>query len=181
MPRQITDDEYNFLQGRRQVADFVESIYNDPQLAREAKALIKKKYPNLQIPDYDIEQRLDQRLADVEKKRTDEADAKKRAEEDERFKGLRSKTQKDYGFTDEAMNRLEKMMIDRNIGDYEAAAMLMASKEPQTSEPTYGGDSGHWNHEKQDTFKEISDDPESWARKEILQAIRRDEQNSRQR
>jgi len=170
MPRNITDEEYNFLQGRRQVADFVESIYNDPVLAKEAKALIKKKYPNLQIPDYDIEAKLEERLDAAEKKRKDEDDAKKRSEEDGRFAKLRSDTQKSYGFTDEAMNRLEQLMIERNIGDYEAAAMLMASKEPQTSDPTFD-DTSRWNHEKQDNFKEVSADPEGWARKEILRAF----------
>ena len=71
MPRTIPDEEYTFLQGRRQIADFVESIYNDPQLTKEAKALIKKKYPKWQIPDYDIEERLEQRLAAEKKERDD--------------------------------------------------------------------------------------------------------------
>jgi len=172
MPRTLTDDEYNFLQGRRQIADFVESIYNDPTLAKEAKALIKKKYPNIQIPDYDIEQRIEERIEASEKKRQDDEDAKRRSEEDERFSQLRAKTQKDYGFTDEAMNRLEQMMIERNIGDYEAAAMLMATKEPRASEPTF--ESNRWNHEKQDSFKEVSSDPEGYAQREIMKALHAD-------
>ena len=127
-PRQVTDEEYNFLQGRRQVADFVESIYNDPQLTREAKALIKKKYPNLQIADYDIEQKVEARFAkDAEERRTKE-DNERKAREDTAFKEKRGDTQKRYGFTDDAMKRLETMMVERNIGDYEVAAEYMASR-----------------------------------------------------
>ena len=54
MPKQLTDEEFARLSSRAQVADFVEGIYNDPQLNREAKALIKKKYPQITIPDYDL-------------------------------------------------------------------------------------------------------------------------------
>ena len=179
MPRQIDDAEYNFLQSRRQVADFVESIYNDPQLTREAKALIKKKYPGLAIPDYDIETKVEQRFEEERQARETESEKKKREEEDERFRKLRKKTQDDYGFTDDAMGRLEKMMIERNIGDYEAGAALMAAKEPKAADATQG--SQLWRHQDNDTFKEISKDPEKWAEREIMSAIRRDQDNERGR
>ena len=176
MPKQLTDEEYDFLQARRQVADFVESIYNDPQLNREAKALIKKKYPNLQIPDYDIEARLDDRLAkDREERETAEA-KKRRAEEDAQFQKTRKATQDKYHFTDEAMGRLEKMMIDRNIGNYEDAAELMAAREPKPIGATHDH---FYNFEKQDTFKEIAKDPEAWGRAEIMKAIQTDQERSR--
>jgi hypothetical protein len=179
MPRQLTDEEFNFLQARRQVADFVESIYNDPQLNREAKSLIKKKYPNLQIPDYDIENRVENRL-NKEKQEREAAEAtKRRADEDARFKKMRKDTQTKHGFTDDAMERLEKLMVERNIGDYEAGAMLMASKEPKPSDATY--DSGFWHHDKAPGFAEITKDPEAWGRNEILKAIRTDEDRSRNR
>lgn len=177
MPRQLTDEEYNFLQARRQVADFVESIYNDPQLNREAKALIKKKYPNLQIPDYDIEQRVEDRLSKDREERETAEQAKRRQEEDERFKKQRKATQDKYQFTDEAMTRLENMMIERNIGNYEDAAELMAAREPK---PMGATDDNHFYHfDKQDTFKEIAKDPEAWGRGEIMKAIRTDQERAR--
>lgn len=177
MPRQLTDEEYNFLQARRQVADFVESIYNDPQLNREAKALIKKKYPNLQIPDYDIEARVEERLTKDREERETAEQAKRRQEEDARFQKMRKDTQDKYGFTDDAMTRLENLMVERNIGDYEAGAALMASKEPKPSDATY--DNHFYHFDKQDTFKEIAKDPEAWGRGEIMKAIRTDQERAR--
>ena len=175
--REIEDEEYNFLQGRKQVADFVESIYNDPALSRDAKALIKRKYPTLAIPDYDIEEKVEARFT-KDKTEREEADAKKRKEEeDKRLDEVRAKTKKDYGFTDDAMKRLEDMMIERNIGDYDVAASYMASKEVKTSEPTY--DSSHWHHEKAPGFAEIAKDPEAWGRNEIMGALHRDAQRAR--
>ena len=173
MPREITDEEYNFLKSRQQVADFIESIYNDPALTREAKQLIKKKYPTLSIPDLDIEEKVNQRF-DADKKERDEEKKKQREEEEEKNqKAARKRTQDDYGFTDEAMKDLEKMMVDRNIGDYEVAATYMASKQPKTSEPTAAWDSTRWHHEKQDGFAEIAKDPEAWGRNELTVAFQK--------
>ena len=177
MPRQISDEEFNFLQGRRQVADFVESIYNDPQLTREAKALIKKKYPNLQIPDFDIEARVEDRLNKDREERNAAEEKKRRDEEDAEFKRQRKATQDKHHFTDEAMTRLEQMMVDRNIGNYDDAATLMAAREPRASEPTY--DNHFYNFDKQDSFKEIAKDPEAWGRAEIIKAIQVDQDRQR--
>lgn len=177
MPREISDEEFNFLQGRRQVADFVESIYNDPVLSKEAKALIKKKYPQAQIPDYDIEERFNQKLDEDRKARDEERKAAKQAEEEKRFNDTRSKVQQDYGFTDDAMKDLEKFMVEKNVGDYEVAASYQASKNPKQSEANYSD--GLWNHAKQDGFGEIAKDPEGWARGELLTAMRRDHERTR--
>jgi hypothetical protein len=177
MPREVTDEEYTFLQGRRQVADFVESIYNDPQLNREAKALIKKKYPNLQIPDYDLESKMDRRFDEEQQKRETVEKKKREDDEDAKWRSDRERTQKQYGFTDEAMTRLEKMMVEKRIGDYDVAASYMASKEPPSASEPF--DNSRWDHGKQQGFAEIAKDPEGWGRGEILKAIHADQQTQR--
>jgi hypothetical protein len=178
MPRTISDDEYAHLIGRKQVADFVEPIYNDPRFGKDARALIKKAYPNLQIEGYDLEQKIEARFEEEKREREESARKKTEAEDAERFKSLRKKTQDQYKFTDDAMKRLEDMMVERNIGDYEAGALLMASKEPKASAPTPGSQR-YWNHEKQDGFKEISADPEKWGFNQLLDAAERDAARAR--
>ena len=178
MPRTIPDEEYTFLQGRRQIADFVENIYNDPQLNKEAKALIKKKYPNMAIPDYDIEERLEQRLAAEKKEREDRENEQRNYQQQQEFDSLRKKTQERYGFTDKAMEDLEKLMLEKNVGDYEVAAEYMASKEPRPSEATFND--GRWNHDKAPGFKEISADPEGWGRSEILKTLYSEQDRNKQ-
>ena len=177
MPRTITDEEDRWLQQQVQTVRFIESVYNDPKLNKKAKALIKEKYPNLQIPDYDIEQHVEARLNRDKEERDALEMKKKRDEEDEHYKKLRKETQDRHKFTDEAMTKLEKMMVDRNIGDYEAAALLMSSKEPKLSEPTYH--SHTWDYNKPDNFAEIAKDPEAWGRKEIERAIFADQERAR--
>jgi hypothetical protein len=178
MPRTIPDEEYTFLQGRRQIADFVESIYQDPALTKEAKALIKKKYPNLAIPDYDLETKVEERFASERKEREDREEAERKAQEQERFQSVRKNTQSKYGFTDKAMEELEQFMVDHNVGDYEVAAGYKASKEPRPSDVTFND--GRWNHDKAPGFKEISADPEGWARGEILKSLYSDEERRKQ-
>ena len=173
----ITDDEYNRLLGRAQIADFIEPIYNDPQLGRDARALIKKKYPHVQIPDYDLETRFNQRFDD-EKRQREEAEQKKRdSEQQEEFKKTRSKVQKEYGFTEDGMKELEDFMVQHNVGDYEVAASYRASKNPKQSDANHSD--GLWNHQKQDGFADIAKDPEGWARNEILGSIYKDQERNR--
>lgn len=179
MPRTISDDEYAYLQNKRMTADFVEGIYNDPQLNKEAKRLIKRKYPNLAIPDYDLEEKLEQRLSAADQAKAKEAADKARQADVDAWNASRARVQKEYGFTDEAMTDLEKWMHDKAVADHEVAASYRAQKNPATSSPTY--DSQFWNHEKASDFKEIAKDPEAWGRKEILGAIHRDEERARGR
>jgi len=179
MPRTISDEEYKYLQDKRMTADFVESIYNDPQLNKEAKRLIKRKYPNLAIPDFDIEQKVEQRFTAEDQKKAKEAADAAAAADRAAWNASRAKVQKEYGFTDEAMKDLEKWMHEKAVADHEVAAEYRASKNPQTSSPTY--DSQFWHHEKADGFAEIAKDPEAWGRKEILGAIHRDEERARGR
>ena len=179
MHRQVSGEEYSLLQNKRMTADFVESIYNDPQLNKEAKRLIKRKYPQLSIPDYDLEAKIDERLnADAQAKQQAEAQAVAKRDKDA-WDASRAKVKKDYGFTDEGLNDLEGWMQDHAVADHEVAASYRASKNPKTSEPTY--DSQFWHHEKADNFKEIASDPEAWARREILGAINRDSERARGR
>lgn len=178
MPREISDDEYAYLQQRRATADFVESIYNDPALNKEAKRLIKKKYPNLAIPDLDIEDKVTTLITSDKTAREDAEKKKKQEAEDAKWRAERARVQKSYGFTDDAMKKLEDLMQEKSIGDYEVAAEYMAAREPKVSEPY--NDSHFWRHREQPGVADIAKDPEGWARKELIGAMQRDQVAARQ-
>ena len=177
MPRQVTDEEYNFLQQKRVTADFVEGIYNDPALNKEAKRLIKRKYPHLPIPDLDIEDRVQAQIDADRQQRREAEEAAKAKERHEAWQAERGRIQKKYGFTEDGLKDLEGWMTDKVVGDYDVAASYRASKNPKTSEPTY--DSQFWRHQEAPNFKEIAADPEAWGRREILSAIHRDQERTR--
>jgi hypothetical protein len=174
MAKQISDEEWEYLQSRKQTADFVESIYNDPALADEAKALIKKKYPKLPIPEYDLRHEVRSTFA-AEKKQRDDAEAEQRKRrQNANWQKKRAETQAKYGFTDDGMKDLEKMMVERNIGDYDAAATFKAARDPKPIDAEFT--SQRWEHDKKPGWAEMTKDPEAWGRKEIMGAIQRDQQ-----
>lgn len=176
MPRQVSDEEYQYLQSRRMTADFVESIYNDPALNKEAKRLIKKKYPNLAIPDYDLEEKVEQRLSAADEAKRKEEQTAKQKRDQEAWNASRAAAKKTYSLTDEGMTDLEKWMEEHAVADHEVAASYRHSKNPPTTDAV---DDQYWRHDKADNFKEISADPEAWARREILGAIRKDDERAR--
>ena len=64
--------------------------------------------------------------------------------------------------------------VNMSVGDYEVAATYHAAKNPKPSATDHSD--GLWHHDKEKDFAEVSKDPESWARNEILGALRRDEE-----
>ena len=94
----------------------------------------------------------------------------------------RADVQKRRGYTDDAMQRLDDMMKEREIYDYEAGDLLFAAKNPKPSDgSTDYGSSHFWEHEKQPAFKEIAADPEKWGFNEIVRAARADQEQQRNR
>lgn len=179
MAREISDEQYAAYERAYQTAQFAESIFNDPQLSKDAKRLIKRKYPNLAIPDYDLEEKFERERTADRKAREDAEKAAKQKSEEDGWKTQRAKVQKDYSFTEEAMKDLEKFMYENGVANYEVAAGYKAAKSPRASEPTsHHGEP--WGHTANETFREIAKDPEAWGRGEIMKAIRADEDRARQ-
>lgn len=180
MPREISDQEYAALLSDHQIANTAREIWDDPNLGPAAKELLKRKMPNVQIPDHDIRTEFRKELADRDRKQQEERESERLKKEDDYWKGERSRVQKEYGFTDDAMKDLEKTMLEKNIGDYDVAATYHAAKNPKPSDAfNQGYKDPYWNHGKSDTFKEIARDPEEWGRNEILRALHNDQQRQR--
>jgi hypothetical protein len=179
MPREISDEEYAEYMQARQIKNFVEPIFNDPRLNPYAKTLIKAKYPNLSIPDHDLKNEITQHFNAEKKRADDEKAAEKQKQEDQRISDQRANVQKQYGFTDDGMKDLEKFMVDNHVGSYEVAAGYKVAKEPKPIDPT--NENHFWQRPAlREQIKEISADPEGWARKELTKAARADEQRMKQ-
>lgn len=178
MPRTISDEEYNYLQRMRFSGEAAEDLWNDPALSNEAKALFKKKHPQTPIHDYDLRQEL---LGEINRDRSEREErerAKREKERDAEVKRLRDECQKKYGATDESMKELEDFMRKEYIGNYDVAAAYKFAKNAEMSEPTYNDNL--WNHQKKSDFAEIAKDPEGWARTELINAYRKDQNRERQ-
>ena len=180
MPVTLTDEQAAALRTHHAeltrkgvVADRATKIWNDPKFSDRAKALWKEAFPDDPIEGYDLKTEV---FARLDRERKEREDAEKQAQQrasDNRVKNQRAEVQKSYGFTDDAMKRMEDMMIERNIGDYEAAATYFASKEPKPADEL-SGLGITWNHDQREGFKEVAKDPEGWAFREIQTAVLND-------
>jgi hypothetical protein len=177
MPHQLTDEQMAYFQSQDYKAKLADDLWNDPQLGKEAKALVKKKHPNISIPDYDIEANVERRISEYQKQQ-EEAKAKEKEEADKKYwDSQRSETQKKYSITEDGMKDLEKFMVERNIGDYEVAASYRISKEPKQNEASY--DSNRWGFQKAAGVEEIAKDPEAWGQGQILKALYADQERTK--
>lgn len=180
MPRELSDAELAAWQEDRNIANAARSIWDDPKLGPEARALLKKKNPGMQIPDYDIRTEMRDGFAAMEQRMQAERDAEKQKREDDHWQGERARVKKEHNLNDDELKDLEKMMLEKNIGDYDVAATYRASKMPKPSDPLSSGyKDPYWNHGKSDTFREIAKDPEEWGRSEIIRAINNDQNRQR--
>lgn len=178
MPITLSDEqaaalrsEYAGLQRRAQVGDRATKIWNDPKTSDRAKALWKESFPDDTIEGYDLEQKVNARFDQERKDRETERERQRDAELQRQITDGRERA-KQRGFTPDAVERMEKMMVERGIRDYDDAMDLMAAREPRPAEETSGGH--FWNHEKQDGFKEVIKDPEQWGFEEIRKAVSND-------
>lgn len=175
MPVTLTDEqaaalraEYEGLKRKSAVADRATKIWNDPKTSERAKALWKEAYPEDPIEGYDLEQKVNARFDREAKEREAEREKQRENELQAQITAGRSRA-KERGFTSDAIERMEKMMVERGIRDYDDAMDLMAAREPTPVEETSGGH--FWNHDKQDGFKDLIKDPEGWGFEEIRKAV----------
>jgi hypothetical protein len=187
MPLTLTDEQVTALRQEReqwfrdrQIAQQALGIVNDPKTSDRAKALWKEAYPEARDDAYETKQEL---TAKVDKFIQDQKDEKKTAKDEAdkaQWAADRKSTQEARSFTDDAMERLEKFMVDRGISNYEDAADLWVARNPKPTEDTGYADR-YWNHTQQDQFEQIAKDPEKYAEREIIKAIRTDMNNARNR
>jgi hypothetical protein len=177
MPVTLTDEQVAALRADRDnlarraaVGDRATQIWNHPKASDRAKALWKEVFPDEPIADYDLEQRVNARLDADRKEREEEKRKAREAELDQTIGERRKAVRERYQFTDDGMKELEDYMIARGIQNHEDAAELMAARRPQPVDDNTG--SGHyWNHDKQDQFKKVVNDPEGWGFEEIHKAV----------
>lgn len=183
MPVTLTDEQIAQLRSRLEagdraipIAESATQLWNHAEFGDEAKAVWKKAFPEARIDGYDTEQRINARL-DKERREREEREKKEREEaEDREWKSKRKAAQDKHGLTDDAMERIEKLMVEKKVGDYDVAATYFVSQEPSPSEGTAEYDRHFWQHDRTPEYQEVAADPEGYARKEIMKAIRADMQ-----
>ena len=144
----------------------------DPATRKQTLKLIKAKFPNASIPEIDaaapietevgaLGKKIDDALAKIEadnKKRWDELATK---EQDQQILGKFAALKTARGYTDEGLDNIKKLMVDKSIADPEAAAdhFDKINYKPTPIEPSSWTGSNYLN-EKDEGVKSWLTDPD---------------------
>ncbi len=141
------------LEERDQLALLAKSLADNPATRKELLKLTKQVNPELSIPEIEIEEKIDQRLSQIEQ-RAIEAENKLREKEaiDDLNKRRRALIEKGIANGDQDIQEIEKVMLEKGITNHEAAAeywewMKQASATQTTSyspSPLKGFDMGKY-------------------------------------
>lgn len=135
---EVEDSELRLLQGHKALLD---KLGADPKRRAKILPLIKEAIPNISIPELDAAAPLQGQIDELKKaladKEAKEAKEREEAEKQNQVKSAESmikkgrKTLKAQGYTEEGIQAIEKLMEERGIIDYEAAAAYWEKTNPK--------------------------------------------------
>jgi hypothetical protein len=146
---------------------FRKTLGNPKTRDRQLK-LVKEVEPNLPIPEVDAEARVMERVAPLEKEL---AALKAQNEKDAILAGInkqRESVKREFGLDDAGIEKVEKIMIEKKIGDHKTAAEVMQMNS-RVATPTVDGSS--YVQLKMPTEKALLENPTEWARNEAHAAV----------
>lgn len=118
----------------------LDQLGNNPKTRTKALELIKELHPNLSVPEVDVPKHasavvdakfkeLNDKLEALSKERDEDKGKKNAKSIDDLIDTGRKQLKKD-GYTQEGIENIEKLMQDRGLTDYEAAASLFDRLNP---------------------------------------------------
>lgn len=168
----IEDSEYEALINARRLAEGAlpsQTLLNKLGAGKNRQKLlelIKEEYPNANIPEIDAARPLldetrqtREELAALKKQMADDkvADAEKARERElSGFVEKNRATLRSQGWLPEGIEKVEKLMTERGLTDYEAAAALVERMEPK-DEPVLPNYDRSWNFTAPDRETEAED------------------------
>jgi hypothetical protein len=170
---EVDDTELAILRGAHKL---LEQLHTSPKTRRQFQKAVKDLHPSTITDDDRVAEAPEvQRLAKLEKTVTDFiGDFTTRSQDAEinaAFGRLR-----DQGYTDEGVEKIKKLMVDRKIADPEAGAALFDKINPASQLPPSGFQPTSWNFggmgaDEPDT-KLLFENEDLWAEREAMKVIR---------
>lgn len=112
--------------------------------AVKAHPELGKNYMSVEDTAEPIVAPLKEEIASLKKKFKDREDSEMDSHLNDTFK----KIQSNYGYTDEGIGELKKMMVDKNIADPEVAAAYWEKKNPPKATESNGYSSNAWRFDE---------------------------------
>ena len=166
---EFSDDQARTLLGAQALLD---KLLKSPKTRMETERLIKQHYPETTITD-DIAapymskiDSLEKKLDSFLKKNSDDAD-------ESRFQNQLNQLRSDRGYTDEGLDKIKKLMVEKSIPDAIVAADHYEKlNPPKAQEPsTFTPSSWGFGKKTDDAdLKLLFEDEDAWAEQEANRA-----------
>jgi len=158
----------------------LEQINGDPKTRSLLTRAIKAHYPNTRTEEdiaaevagpyieevKGISAKLQEQLDALTTERTASANERAREQTTAAFDRLRQA----HGYNDDGINAIKQLMVDRSIGDPEAAALLFEKQNPQPDQTRSSWEPASWdlkNNAVDYDLEGLWADPEKWSDKMI--------------
>lgn len=113
----------------------LDSLLKNPETRTDALKLFKKWNPKASIPELDAAAPVEKKFEELSKKLDDFLTAQKDKEVDGQIIGKLDAVRSKHGLTDEGVEKLKKLMVDKSIADPEDAIHVFNASQPP-AEPT---------------------------------------------
>lgn len=166
---ELSDEELRVLQGSKKLLDQMLT----PKHRRKTQAIIKELYPDQVVTEDDIAAPYVERLDKLDEKLSKFIDGEKGKKLDDRLERDIAYLRKERDFTDEGIEKLKKLMVEKEIPDIVVAADHWErqnppkSQEPSILAPT---DWGFGRKSEDKDWNELFQDEDAWAEKEARRA-----------
>lgn len=177
---EISDNELTTL---RNAMSLLQGMNNDPKSRAHLEKAIKVVKPEVVTEEEQAERMakpfvekfesatktLEERIAALDARDAAAAERDQERALDDSFSRLRK-----AGYTDDGLEKIKKLMVDRSIPDPEAAAALFDKQNPAPPADAPGFTPDHWNFQTDESKRDIKGlfaDPEKWADKEAANVL----------
>lgn len=170
---EVDDTELAILRGAHKLLD---QLHASPKTRRQFQAAVKELHPSTITDDDRVKDAPEvQRLNKLEKTVTDFIGDFTTKSQDAEFNAAFGRL-RDQGYTEEGVEKIKKLMVERRIPDPEAGAALFDKINPAKELPPSGFQPSSWNFggmgaDEPDT-KLLFEDEDRWAEREAAKVIR---------
>lgn len=147
-------------------ATLFDELMQDPEVRESTLRALSKKHPDVYLPEIRVADKVNERVGAIEKRLNDEAEARKREELQTKLGAQKAEATK--GLDDDGVKALEKLMVEKGIGNYHTARELYdfqskvatPSVLPSRRQPSMPS-----------ALKDIQTNPQKWARNQAYEAL----------
>jgi hypothetical protein len=167
MPLVEVDEDQ--LKALRAGYGLLDGLLKNPKTRVEQEKLLKTIKPDVQTQGDILEPVMNQ-MKDLEKKFGDYVDGVNNRAADDALNAAFSRLRKDHHYTEEGLEKIKQLMVERKIPDPDAAAALWERMNPVPAQPANGYLGTGWNFGQDNGDAELKllfGDPDAWADQEI--------------